>query len=356
MEINGKSKRTMWDGPSDPNKKLTTEFVGGKPRAVDDGVNYDADVIEETQALSDLNRVFNPEPEDAEEEEYKLGDIGKYLRDNPEARPDNIISWPTQRPTSMEMNGMELSKQSEGGWVGSPEKVDLLRKIGLAAAKKYPDQAIRIEPRDNQTQEVYTLSIRPKHLQRVDSVEKLRANNWVGIAGGSLSDLLAFCQKGLVVLLILLSLATSALAAPRYGGGYCPSYRPYSRPSTPRVTPRTAPKPLPRARSNSGISSSRPITSSPWFWLWLSGNNRSNSSDSKGEATKAEVEDKGMPGFTPADMNAKQLSAWISVVFGLPIICTGLVLWLRKRHEQRRTVLVVGGSHDSDSRSGSDSG
>jgi hypothetical protein len=348
MEVNGKSKRTMWDDPSDPNKKMTTEFVEG--RAVDDGVNYDADIIEEeVRGLSDANRAFNSELEDErgadmsfysdpepDEEQaatsallkraqvennavtFCLGckSIGtaigelycreckdlmilvhhsdrqkvdvelERLRNDPVALQNareqfkSLRPVKAERPTSMEMNGMELNKQPPGGWVGSPEKVDLLRKIGHAAAQKYPDQAIRIEPRDAQTQEVYTLSIRPKNLQRVDSVEKLRANNWVDIAGGSLSDLLAFCQKGVVVLLLVLTLATSALASSGYNLADPPSLN-------------------------------------------------------------DPIETEGDGGFSPGD-----IAMYVGVVIGTPLLCLAAYFWLKRRHEQERSILVADVDYD----------
>lgn len=327
METNGlPTKRTMWDGPTpNPTKQLWPipcavcntlleseeawkAHVCGQSRAVDDGVNYDADVLETDRVLetdvkdglSVKGKTFNPEPEDEQDTEsdnYSAQAPVSKLFTIHEIKPVTEQSRDSGGSASFVMNGLELRTHSDRSWIGTPEKIDLLKKIGHAAARKYPDQAVKIEPRDNTTQEIYTLSIRPKSLQRVDSLEKLRANDWVGVSGGTLASILEHCQKGLGVILLALCLTRATLAAPEY------SYR--------------------------SPASSATV---PTF-------------ETEGKDTDG---DRGFDGLSPADLSYGDLAMYCGVVIGTPLLCLLAYFWLRNRHEQRGSVLVDGDVIDFD--------
>lgn len=185
QNLPGKSKRTMYDPPEDP-KPTFTEMQDGKPVRPD---SVSRSTTQEFEAGEMRERT--PEQEGGQ---YVSPDAAKLrAADDGVLYPDD---GDTLARTSSRINVPILRRQApEGGYnAQNPEesaKIELLRNIVLAAAKKYPNESIRVQPRDNSSQHLYTLSVRPKHLKPTHSGD-MKANDYVGIKGGTLEEILAF--------------------------------------------------------------------------------------------------------------------------------------------------------------------
>lgn len=159
------NKRTMWDtpvkelAPLEPTAEVPTAAPGSlRLPAEEELTAEEASLLRETLKRHRRQRAEDDGVRAIEEEETSLPPL-------PLAAPEAL----------------------EGGFSNVPEKMELIRKALKLAGEKYEGHAVRLQPRDNSTQDIYTLSIRPRDLASSEP----RANDWVGVQGGTLA---AICE------------------------------------------------------------------------------------------------------------------------------------------------------------------
>lgn len=172
------NKRTMWDTPV---KELAPlEPTAEVPTAAPDSPRLPAEeelTAEEASLLRETLRRHRGQ---------RAMDDGVHAIEEPNLEQERATSLP-ETPVRSE----PATEALEGGYTGPPEKMVLIRQILLKAGGKYDGHAIRIQPRDSSTQDIYTLSIRPKDLTSAEP----RANDWVGVQGGTLAAIYESLSK-----------------------------------------------------------------------------------------------------------------------------------------------------------------